>query len=782
MNNKQRLIISVVTFLAFALMSVGFAAYHQRLNVTGVSTFTKNGKIAITNVTMLSSNNIQNPQTPTFTDDSINFNIDIRINNNNQLNREYNATYEITMENTSFYNYIFGSTAFTPTITTNSEGTVDTSFTLDGIEPGDIIASGESKTFTLELFLYPTAPGTYHIEGDAVIDTEQQEVEHSYSLIASMSNSASIDLRGNTTRDKVRVNVINTYPTSKSFVISTNNNKFTLENAAGNDLPSLSVAAESQGEYDIYIRRNNGVTFPSSPQRINLYFTPTDGTKTSIGSVSILVDIDETLIDDNPPIIDNVDAEIVYEEGKIKLTWSATDESGVDHFILEAYDDNDNLVKTVNTTNSTTNYTFTGMNEGTYYFKVYGVDTSRAANNGKTVATTCTTSEGYCSRSASSSFKWILSVTNNCSNCTFTGNNTVAIGNTYTARVAASNWYNLPNSITVTMGGTTLNASSYTYTQNNGNISIPNVTGDLNIRVTANFACLVKGTKILLANGKYKNIENITYEDLLAVWDFENGKITYEYPIWLEKKTVTNKYTKTTFSDGKNIKTVALHGMFSPTYNEFISINDENKYKVGTEILKIKDGKFKNVKITKIETIKEEVEFYHVVSTRYYNVIANDILTTDGTVILSNLYGFTKELTWPENRKTIMSSGVYTYDDFKDFLPYYMFKGMRVEEGKFLENYGFSKDLFRYYLMNNQVNDKMMRSVTTNSKGNRLWMVTTSKDNVNEFNKSNYLYEEGSNYKLPLISGKWYSTSENKYYKSGDTVKVLHGMHFIETK
>ena len=111
-----------------------------------------------------------------------------------------------------------------------------------------------------------------------------------------------------------------------------------------------------------------------------------------------------------------------------------------------------------------------------------------------------------------------------------------------------------------------------------------------------------------------------------------------------------------------------------------------------------------------------------------------------------------------------------------------MFKGMRVEEGKFLENYGFSKDLFRYYLMNNQVNDKMMRSVDTNSNGNRVWMVTTSKDIVNEFNKSTYLYEEGTLYKLPSTNGKWYSTSENKYYNSGDKVKVLHGMHFIEIK
>ena len=86
MNNKQRLIITVVTFLAFAFMSVGFATYRIKLDISGVATFSKNGKIAITNVTLVSSNNINNPTDPTFTDDTIDFNLDFRVNNNNQLN------------------------------------------------------------------------------------------------------------------------------------------------------------------------------------------------------------------------------------------------------------------------------------------------------------------------------------------------------------------------------------------------------------------------------------------------------------------------------------------------------------------------------------------------------------------------------------------------------------------------------------------------------------------------------------------------------------------------
>ena len=503
MNNKQRLIITVVTFLAFALMSVGFATYRIKLNVSGVATFTKNGKIAITNVTLVSSNNINNPTDPSFTDDTINFNLDFRVNNNNQLNREYSATYEITMSNTSFYNYVFGSSTFTPSVETTENQNVDVAFTLEGIEAGDVIATNEAVTFRAILTATPTRPGNYSVGGETVIETEPADTQHTYSLLASIPSNTTIDLR-TLVSDKVTVTVINTYPDSKTFTITNSGSKFTLVDNRDNPLGTLTVGANSTTNYDVYIKRVSGATFASSPQNINLYFNPTSGNRTGIGSVSIKVNVDTTIVDEEAPIISDVEAERLNEVGKVKVTWNATDESGINHFIIEAYNDSDTLINTITTTNNTTNYTFTNLSEGTYYFKVYGVDNSSNHNNGKTTSTTCTTSDGYCSRSTSSTFSWTFNVTNNCSNCTFTGNSTVGLGETYTARVTASNWYTLPNSITVKMGGSTLAASNYTYNQNNGSISIPNVTGDLNINVTANFSCLVKGTKILLANGNIK--------------------------------------------------------------------------------------------------------------------------------------------------------------------------------------------------------------------------------------------------------------------------------------
>ena len=52
------------------------------------------------------------------------------------------------------------------------------------------------------------------------------------------------------------------------------------------------------------------------------------------------------------------------------------------------------------------------------------------------------------------------------------------------------------------------------------------------------------------------------------------------------------------------------------------------------------NGELKPVEVTKISIVEESAKYYHVVSTEFYNIFANDVLTTDDEVILSNLYGF----------------------------------------------------------------------------------------------------------------------------------------------
>ena len=73
------------------------------------------------------------------------------------MTQEYSATYEITMSNTSFYDYAFASSIFTPSVETTNNTDLEVVFTLEGIEFGEIIPSGETRTFTAIFNMYAFA-------------------------------------------------------------------------------------------------------------------------------------------------------------------------------------------------------------------------------------------------------------------------------------------------------------------------------------------------------------------------------------------------------------------------------------------------------------------------------------------------------------------------------------------------------------------------------------------------------------------------------------------------
>ncbi len=80
-------------------------------------------------------------------------------------------------------------------------------------------------------------------------------------------------------------------------------------------------------------------------------------------------------------------------------------------------------------------------------------------------------------------------------NCTSNGASSVTENGTYTATITASTGYQLPATLTISMGGGALATSKYTY--QNGSLSIPNVTGDLVIAATAtkiNYTVSFSGT------------------------------------------------------------------------------------------------------------------------------------------------------------------------------------------------------------------------------------------------------------------------------------------------
>ncbi len=222
--------------------------------------------------------------------------------------------------------------------------------------------------------------------------------------------------------------------------------------------------------------------------------------------------------------------------------------------------------------------------------------------------------------------------------------------------------------------------------------------------------CLIEGTMVRMADGTEKPIEQITYHDYLLVWSYAEGKTVARQPIWIEKEAVTASYQVSEFSDETKLETVIDHGVFNVDFNRFVNIHNEKEFHVGTRIYKLgEDQKLKAVEVTNISKVEKTAKYYHVVSTEFYNIFANGFLTTEGDVLLSNLYGFDDQVRWLQSRNEIIKdkNNLYDYADF-DFMPRWMFDGMRIEEGKYLDTIGIlPKDILIEYLKNNPMNPEL---------------------------------------------------------------------------
>lgn len=784
-------LIGLFIFILVVYMSIGFALYKQDLGLNSNITLKKAGKLEITSAVIVTSecSNLANYTEPVI--DGLNVTFKVTGSSNNFV-----ATYLIDINNGSLYDYIYTDFAFNSSISTDTDKTakieaiITNNATNQEILPGEVLKSGESITLKVKINIETENANT---EVDISGDVSSSQDNTGYILASLTPNS--LDLRGENTIDCFKVSVANTFKYARVFNLYSSNENILLTDVNGNFVSTFNIGANETKEYDVCAKVADGSVFLNDTTTTIVVLKSNGIDNINVDELTISVDKDINASDKEIPEVGNVALSINESNtvvGEAVLTWDRIDEGGspiVNYYIL-LYNNDTGDVTNYQTNSAVTTYNFSNLSAGNYYAKVYGED--EAGNIGSTYCDSATNENGYCSKSSVTLLKWEYTVTYNLSNLQHDDKTTtteVAILNhSYetTLQLTNSNNYTLPSSVKITMGDVTLTSGTdYTYSSSSGIIVINKVTNDVRITASASSNCLIEGTKIMLADGSYKNIEDIRYDDLLDVWSYDSGSLVLEYPIWIEKKGTINTYQLTEFSDGTYLKTTGHHGIFNVDLNMFVSVDDKDNFKIGTKVAKVNDeGNLYTVTVKNIQIINEKVNYYHVVSTRYYNIIANDFITTDGTVLLSNLYGFGDNITWPSLRNTIINdkNNLYTYTDL-NIMPYYMFKGLRAEEAKYLINYGLSKDLFTSYLSSNQLNEKMLMNPKQDKFGNRVWMVTTSDNLVTEFNKKNYLVKEGEYYILPSpIKNKnflyWYNTGDGNNYYVGDKVQIWHGTYF----
>ena len=704
-----------VILVATLFLSIGYAQIiAPDLTVEGTATAYQQEGVYVSGVSYSSSNyaDVDNSSTKQRVGSTISSKVVL------EDNQSASITYQVNVTNRDTNPYIY----IGPSVSDNFYSNNQIKYTITGINENDIINPEETKSFNLT-YSYEDNVTPTSTELDAYINFGFRQI---YPITYTR-----IDGTG--------------YPEYVVKWKSTDNKQSNLSVDFGSNAPEeiIITGGETGTVYELgadYTYTNGVLSFPNVSEPLTI----------------------AAPVPNDPPVITNLQTEQQATVGSVKVAFAATDDNGLDHYEIETYhvvSGVETLISTDTVSETETEFTKTNLVEGdTYFFKVkvydiYGLTAEQS--------------------STANTYQWAYTATINITNGGPNGTTNISYGNEYSVRLTVNNGYYSINNMTVTMGGTRLTTSQYTFNQNNGDFSIPKITGNISITGTAsqNF-CLIEGTKVRLANNEEKNIEDIKYDDLLLVWSYEKGKVVEEYPLWIEKEKKTQQYTKITFSDQSTINIYYDHAFFSTDINKFVSVRDKNNFHIGTKVLKVtKENTLKEVSVEKIEPIQEEKMYYFVASTRYYNIISDDFITTDAYTDITNLYEFDKNATWKEK-----PSQELDYRYLEDVLPYYMYKGFRAGEVAILINSNKTTiPEFKNYIENIILDDTMMKE-PIQKNNTRYWPVSTG----NKWKKNKKLIKEGDYYQLPFTykTKKWYSTSENKYYNPGDKVQVWTGMHF----
>lgn len=178
--------------------------------------------------------------------------------------------------------------------------------------------------------------------------------------------------------------------------------------------------------------------------------------------------------------------------------------------------------------------------------------------------------------------------------------------------------------------------------------------------------CILAGTLVTLANGTKKKIEDLTYEDNLLVWDFDNACMASAKPLWLQKEQKAERYNLLKFSDGNILKTINQHRILNIEKGKFTyPMTDETP--IGTTTLNDKGEK---VKLVSKEIIEEKVTYYNLITKYHMNAFTGGILTS---CRFSNLYPIKDMKYVKDNRKLV---GLEEYSN----IPKEYYEGLRLAE------------------------------------------------------------------------------------------------------
>lgn len=240
-------------------------------------------------------------------------------------------------------------------------------------------------------------------------------------------------------------------------------------------------------------------------------------------------------------------------------------------------------------------------------------------------------------------------------------------GNTTTA---AEIYLDIPG-CTVRDGSDTYNISLNVRVLDSNDNEVGNATSNINI-VMNGPTCVIAGTLVSMADGTYKPIEDVEAGDRVFVFNHETGKrdvakVLFNDPeeldfyqiIWLN------------FSGGQRVGVSFEHAFFDVTLNRYVYIRENNaKEFIGHQFYH-EDGTAYTLESVEIEDVFTRV--FDLVTSTHMNFFTEGFLGLPGAIEgLFNIFEYNQDLSFNKSKKEhdIQKYGLYTYEDFKDYILY----------------------------------------------------------------------------------------------------------------
>lgn len=179
--------------------------------------------------------------------------------------------------------------------------------------------------------------------------------------------------------------------------------------------------------------------------------------------------------------------------------------------------------------------------------------------------------------------------------------------------------------------------------------------------------CLAAGTLVLLASGVMKVIEDITYDDVLCVWNFDAGCFDEAKPLWIKERETAGAYNLLEFSDGSQLKTINQHRIFDVDCGKFVAVSSIDAA-VGPVGMQTFNATGELVTLVKKSVVYEPVDYYNIITDKHINMFTEGILTS---CRYNNIYPIIDMKFVKEDRPLVENNGL---------IPDKYFEGMRLAE------------------------------------------------------------------------------------------------------